>query len=254
MPVIWGCGKPKNFYAEIWTAIIALIAQSIFLFWRTGILHVLDVVPAKAGTYTLRQVYESRCSTAFAQHLPPVVMGPCVRRDDLRGCASPRIPAPLHPSSLSGRSGPQRGRMPAQGKAFDLPAHDFQVFDFQGTALALPQVLLADERIGRVQLSVEKGMEDEFPFPADPSRTSAVPGRLRRGHVHEVAEREHHLAPLADAGLAESLLRFDQLHLKPPLRGSKNPSKQRLCFGIIWPLTIDSRACDNIPKRAKNLS
>jgi hypothetical protein len=42
------------------------------------------VVPAKAGTHTPRPCFERRCSTAFAQPQPPVVMGPGVRRDDGR--------------------------------------------------------------------------------------------------------------------------------------------------------------------------
>ena len=146
--------------------------------------------------------------------------------------------------------------MPAQGKTFDLSAYDFQALDFQGAARAVRKMPLAGERIRRVQLSVEKSVKGEPPFRAGrrPGSVARGRGRLRRGHVHEVAERERHLAPLADAGLAESLLRFDQLHLKPPLRGSKNHSKQRLCFGIIWPFMIDSRACDNIPRRGENFS
>jgi hypothetical protein len=32
MPVIWVRRKQENFYAEVWTAIIALIAQPFFLF------------------------------------------------------------------------------------------------------------------------------------------------------------------------------------------------------------------------------
>src|SRR5882724_13692299 len=72
----------------------------------------------------------------------------------------------LHPSSLSGRLVPQRGSIPAQGKTFDLPAHDFQALDFQGAARAVRYMPLAGERIRRVQLSVEKSVEGESPFRA----------------------------------------------------------------------------------------
>src|SRR6266404_2687404 len=134
-------------------------------------------------------------------------------------------PYELHRSSLSGRLVPQRGSIPAEGKAFDLPAHDFQALDFQGAARAARKVPLAGERIRRVQLSVEKSVKGESPFRAGRSPNSAAFGRrrLHHSHVYEVAERKRHLAPLADAGLAERLLRFDQLHLKPPALKQQKP-------------------------------
>lgn len=98
--------------------------------------------------------------------------------------------------------------MPAHGEAFDFPSHGFQILYFLGTPLALRQVLLARERICRVQFFVEKRMKNEFPFcaGANRARTALGRGRLDRGHAHEVAKREHPLISLADGGFAESLL------------------------------------------------
>src|SRR5437868_1214752 len=39
--------------------------------------------PAKAGTHTPCRSFERGCSMTFAQQLRSVVMGPCVRRDDV---------------------------------------------------------------------------------------------------------------------------------------------------------------------------
>jgi hypothetical protein len=114
----------------------------------------------------------------------------------------------------------QRGHVPAQGKPFDLPAYGFQVFDFPGTTGASRQMPLADERIRRVQLSIEKSVQSEPPFRASSKPASTARGRrkrLRYGHVHQVTERERRLATFVDAGLAENLLRFDQSHFKPLL-------------------------------------
>jgi hypothetical protein len=108
---------------------------------------------------------------------------------------------------LSGGSVPQRGgSMPAHGEAFDFSSHGFQILHLQGAPLALRQVLLARERICRVQFFVEKRMKNELPFCAGPNRARTALGPLDRGHAHEVAEREHPLISPADGGFAESLL------------------------------------------------
>jgi hypothetical protein len=98
--------------------------------------------------------------------------------------------------------------MPAQGESSDFPAHGFQIFHLQGARLALRKVLLARERIGRIQFLVEKRMKSELPFRAGASPPhAALGGRpLDRGQEHEVTEREHHFVSPADGGFAETLL------------------------------------------------
>jgi hypothetical protein len=92
----------------------------------------------------------------------------------------------------------QRARSrPTQGGTSDFPSHGFQIFYFKEAALALPKVLLARQRICRVQFSVEKCMENEFPFRTWAGRTHAACGRRRPDHgdAQQVAERERQLAP-----------------------------------------------------------
>ncbi len=63
--------------------------------------------------------------------------------------------------------------------------------------MALPKVLLAPQRIRHVQFSVEKSMEDEFPFRTGAGRTHPAFGakRLEHRNAHQVVEREVQLAP-----------------------------------------------------------
>jgi hypothetical protein len=85
------------------------------------------------------------------------------------------------------------GRSPPDGGTPEFLPHRFQIFHFDGTTLASPEVQLASQRIRRVQFSVEESVQDEFPIRAGAGRAHAGIGRRRRehGNVHHVAEREH---------------------------------------------------------------
>jgi hypothetical protein len=116
------------------------------------------------------------------------------------------------------------GNMPARGETSDFPSHGFQVLYFLGAPLALREVLLASQGIGRVQFVVEKSMEGELPFRTVAELTHAAIGRLDIGNVHEITESDLQLAPLIEGDFAES--RLCQLHLSPPLRGGRILSAQ----------------------------
>jgi hypothetical protein len=64
--------------------------------------------PRKRGPIRRVAYFERRCSTAFAQPLTPVVMGPCFRRDDV-GLSRLRIPAARYARGVP-ESFAQRGR------------------------------------------------------------------------------------------------------------------------------------------------
>src|ERR1700676_5257532 len=74
--------------------------------------------------------------------------------------------------------------------------HQFQIFHFAGATLAPFEMQLAGRRIRRVQFSVEKRVENEFPIRTGAGRAHAGFGRGRRehGNAHDVAERGHSLA------------------------------------------------------------
>jgi hypothetical protein len=98
----------------------------------------------------------------------------------------------------------QRARSrPTHGGTSDFPSHGFQIFHFNRATLALPKVLLAGQRIWRVQFSVEKSVEHELPIRTGTGRTRAACGRRRPDHCHayHVAEPERQPA----AGLTMTL-------------------------------------------------
>ena len=109
-----------------------------------------------------------------------------------------RNAAPLANSiSQGGRHGP------VHGGTFDSPSHGFQIFHFDGATLALSKVSLAPQRIRHVQFSVEKRMENEFPFRTGAGRTHPAFGAKRLEHrdAHQVVERRS-AGPRLDDDLA----------------------------------------------------
>jgi len=121
--------------------------------------------------------------------------------------------------------------MPAHGETSDFPSHGFQIFYFLGAPLALREVLLASQGIGRVQFVVEKSMEGELPFRTGAELAPAAIGRKRLdiGNVHEVTEGDLQLAPLIEGNFAES--RLCQLHLSPRSGAAEFFPRQP----VIWP-------------------
>jgi hypothetical protein len=74
------------------------------------------------------------------------------------------------------------GSRPIHGGTFDSPPHGFQIFHFDGATSALPKVLLAPQRIRHVQFSVEKRMQNEFPFRTGTGCTHPAFGAKRLEH------------------------------------------------------------------------
>ena len=68
------------------------------------------VVPANAGTHTPRPI-NLRCGPSHFSPQTPVVMGPCVRRDDSWGVA-PLASCPIQPKSLTPPHGKIRANAP----------------------------------------------------------------------------------------------------------------------------------------------
>ena len=64
-------------------------------------------------------------------------------------------------------------RSPPDGGTLQSLPHRFQIFHFDGTTLASPEVQLASQRIRRVQFSVEESVQDEFPIRAGAGRAHA---------------------------------------------------------------------------------
>jgi hypothetical protein len=89
-------------------------------------------------------------------------------------------------------------RNPPDGGTLEFLPHRFQIFHFVGATLAAPEVKLASQRIHRVQFSVEKSVQDEFPFRTGAGCAYAGFGRRRPDHgdALHVAERERQLAGL----------------------------------------------------------
>jgi hypothetical protein len=123
--------------------------------------------------------------------------------------------------------------MPARGETSDFPSHGFQVFYFLGAPLALREVLLASQGIGRVQFVVEKSMEGELPFRTVAELTHAAIGRLDIGNVHEITEGDLQLVPLIEGNFAES--RLCQLHLSPRSGAAEFFPRQPVIWSALAP-------------------
>ena len=89
-------------------------------------------------------------------------------------------------------------RSPPDGGTPDFLPYRFQILQLAGATLASLEVQLASQRIRRVQFSVEKRVQNEFPIRTGAGRAHAGFGRRRREHrnAHHVAERGHQLAGL----------------------------------------------------------
>src|SRR5216684_6153576 len=84
-------------------------------------------------------------------------------------------------------------RNPPDGGTPQFLPHRIQISQFSGATLASLEMLLACLRIRRVQFSIEKSVEDQFPIRTGTSRAHAGFERRRRDHdnAHHVAERRH---------------------------------------------------------------
>lgn len=89
-------------------------------------------------------------------------------------------------------------RNPPDGGTPEFLPHRFQIIHFAGATLASPEMQLASQRIRRIQFSVKKSVQDQFPIRTGAGRARTGFG-LRRpdhGNAHRVAERERQLADL----------------------------------------------------------
>jgi hypothetical protein len=84
-------------------------------------------------------------------------------------------------------------RNPPDGGTPQFPPHRFQISQFSGATLASLEMQLANLRIRRVQFSIKKSVEDQFPIRTGTGRAHAGFERRRRDHdnAHHVAERKH---------------------------------------------------------------
>src|SRR6476661_11081760 len=84
-------------------------------------------------------------------------------------------------------------RSPPDGGTPQSLPHRFQISQFSGATLASPEMQFANQRIHRLQFSVEESVQDQFPVRTSASRAHAGFRRRRRDHgnMQRVAEPEH---------------------------------------------------------------